>query len=301
MMTSTSSGNLLFDEEIGEISAFAATPIALRGVSAGAKNVTLVFQEAIPAGTSVLVEGKVKDIRGNSNRFSLRMWGKNTNPASVVINEFTTKGTEKQPDRVELMVTRSGNLGGFVVTDGNDRCILPDRMAWKGEYLVVQFQKGEQTLELRSEALLGLASNNGVLYVLSNPASDGTFLDAVAYSSRTATFDGWGNETVRQQVQRLSESKSWLPEGSDQAVDSTYATATRSFNRIAGPDTDGKNDWYITTQGHGKQASPVRTPLQGICNGHPSPPSRTSQCRQTPTLCGAPVRATTRSHSCTSR
>jgi len=256
MMLTSRSGTILFDEEIGTIAEFDASPIPLAQASPNGTTITLVFQQSVQPGTSVTVTGKVKDKRGNSNRFSIRLWGKNAYPAGVLITEFTTKGTETNPDRVELYVTRSGSMGGIVVTDGSDRYVFPDKTVWAGEYLVVQFQKGKTLLEHHSEQLAGLTSNNGLLWICSSPDSDGQILDAVAYSNGAATYEGWGNETVQNRASWLVTQEAWTSKTSTDAIPSELTTATRSCNRWGTQDTNSKDDWYITTQSHATFGKP---------------------------------------------
>ncbi|MCH3908682.1 MAG: hypothetical protein LKE39_06890 [Sphaerochaeta sp.] len=250
MMHSTRSGTLLFDEDLASWSDFSSYPIPLEQVAIQGTAVTLVFREMVPPGSFVTVSGKVKDRSGNSTRFSTSLWGKNQNPATVLLSEFTTKGTEKNPDRVELYVTKSGNMGGIVITDETDRYVFPSLAVWAGEYLVVQFQQGTTTETHHSTQLAGLASNNGVIAVWTTPGSDAALMDAVTYSSITTTHDGWGNATVKEYAQEIALKGGWISAESTDAIPSTHLTATRSCNRKGTKDTNSREDWYVTTQGH---------------------------------------------------
>ena len=213
--------------------------------------ITLFLLAPMELATFSTVEGRVEDKRGNSTRFSLKVWAKNINRASVVINEFSTKGSSANPDRVELLVTKSGNLAGLTIANGSqssytDCCILPDKWVYQGDYLVVAFQKGEEKTQFSSEKLAGLSSNNGCLTVSESPDWESTLLDAVLYSNlTTTTYHGFGSRLLEQGAGELYEKGLWnsfLVEG---AIDSSDSTATRTLCRDCGQDTNSNKDWYV--------------------------------------------------------
>ena len=114
-------------------------------VSVSSETVTICLEEELVLGQGVPLQGRVSDTRGNSLRFSLTLWARNQNPPTLLINEFTTKGSETNPDRVELLVTSRGNLAGITLYAGrdgeySDRYIFPDRMV-EGSHLVGVFSK----------------------------------------------------------------------------------------------------------------------------------------------------------------
>ena len=85
---------------------------------------------------------RVRDARWNSAAFRLQMFGLNARIPELVINEFSSKGTETQPDRIELEVHSSGNLEGLCLMDGtkgNERhsLVLGDIEVERGDYVVV--------------------------------------------------------------------------------------------------------------------------------------------------------------------
>ena len=65
-------------------------------------------------GKKTELKGRVNDWIGNSLTFTLGLWGYNPNLPTLLINEFTTKGSGNNPDRVELLVLK-GNLAGITL------------------------------------------------------------------------------------------------------------------------------------------------------------------------------------------
>ena len=165
-MTSATTARLSFDEPVVITSSgFSVAGSAIIDSSVSMGSVTLTLAEPLDLGTSACLEGRVEDLARNSLRFSITLWAKNPNPATLLINEFTTKGTEANPDRVELVATSRGNLAGVTLYAGtaahySDRIIFPDRWVERGTYIVVRFQSGDDGGEYTSENLseIGRAS-----------------------------------------------------------------------------------------------------------------------------------------------
>lgn len=216
------------------------------------KTLTLSLGKPLSLASSLALEGRVEDIRGNSVQFGIVLWAKNNNPATVLINEFTTKGSETNPDRVELVVTSRGNLAGLtlyagVVDDWTDRFVFPDRWVERGTYIVVSFSKGEQDVAwYTSEQQAGLSSNNGCLSIAMSPEWTSPVLDAVVWGNMsTSTFEGFGSASLLAQVNSLFQSGQWNSKESNKAVDSNASTATRSFCRDRLTDSNSSDDWYV--------------------------------------------------------
>lgn len=216
----------------------------------------------ISPGAETTIEGTVSDLSGNTTRFSCITYGANTNPASLLINEFTTKGTGKSPDRVELVATKSGSLAGITLSDGpgasyDDRCILPDRNVCVGEYVVINFGKKIDDGSFQSDKGLGLGGNNGTLVLAEDPSIGAAIMDAVVYSNKSsATCQGFGSTEILTRASTLAKLGAWQWQEPlcQAAIDSSTSTATRSINRKrnsygAPQDTDSSNDWYITITG----------------------------------------------------
>lgn len=213
---------------------------------------TVRFTRPLPLGSSVEVEGRFEDVRGNSIHFTLELWANNPNPASLLINEFTTKGSDTNPDRVELVATGRGNLAGLTLYAGtpenwSDRVVLPDRWVERGTYIVVLCSDDSMTdCDYEFDFKVGLGSNNGSLSLAANPSWGSPILDAVVWGNLTTTSnEGFGSAALLDQVTLLVKTGQWESKESKKVVDSTNSTATRSFCRNQGQDTNSNRDWYI--------------------------------------------------------
>ena len=226
------------------------------------KTLCVYTREPITPGEKVTVQGRVKDLSGNTTHFTCTTYGANQNPASLLINEFTTKGTSKSPDRVELVALKSGCLAGLTLYNGTipydtDRCVLPNTMVSTGEYIVITFQEDPDSLTFESENHAGLSANNGTISLYQDPSAQAPLIDAVAYSTQTAsTFEGFGSKDVLSGAQLLCKSGQWqyTTPLSSAAIDCTTSTATRSINRSHTAegipvDTNSQSDWYVTKTG----------------------------------------------------
>lgn len=268
-MISPASVELVFSEKVDGASA----RVSLDGHPASIiqKNewtLEAVTGESVPGGHKALVEMMVQDTSWNSSWAQVPVWGYNPNPAGLIINEFTTKGTEKQPDRVELYVYAGGSLAGITLSDGHDgdwadRCILPDLTVEAGIYLVISFQppftaasqeEDYEALSFLSENQKGLASANGILILAASPEPRASIIDCAVYASHTKSAHGFGSENLYRQVQALVQEGAWvLPrvvkgsiESSTGAIDSTGSTSTRSFcRRKEAQEKASPQAWYI--------------------------------------------------------
>ena len=227
------------------------------------------------AGRSYTLHTTARDERGNSTTFVARFWGFNPRPPGLVINEFTTQGSKKRPDAIELYVTRDGNLGGVTVYDGTadsyrDHVVLPALEVAAGDYLVIHAtahgvgedehadpDQSDHELALPGvwdfwmQEGTGLSGKNGVLTVHAAPG--GALLDGVLYSNRTSESDeryrGFGSKATMLRADRLAELGGWEFAGEriapEDAISSAATTSTRSLNRDrAATDTDTAADWH---------------------------------------------------------
>jgi len=201
--------------------------------------------------TSTALEGRVEDEWGNSTRFSIEVWAHNPNRAGILINELSTKGSGNNPDRVELRITRGGNLAGITVTNGvgpyaKDRCILGNKQVFSGDFIVIAFQEGGPVTGYQSEQLGGLGSNNGCITVTESPDWESPILDAVLYSNKTTTtFSGFGSREVEEGALLLYQGRQWDSPMAEKAINSTNSTATRTLCRTNYSDTNSEQDWYV--------------------------------------------------------
>lgn len=219
----------------------------------------------LDAGVTYTIEGVLSDAAGNHVMFSVDVFGWNPSPPVLLINEFTTKGSSRHPDAVELIACTDGNTAGICLYDGvpdsyRQRCILPSCEVSAGDLLVIHCTDTPESLMEVSEAVqfimeepCGLSANNGVLSLFSSPY--GQCMDAVIYSNRYVTSDtrygGFGSAAVLHRASHIGEIDQWRGTGSgsilpEDAVRSDTMTATRTTCRQYPPvDTDCADDWHI--------------------------------------------------------
>jgi len=201
--------------------------------------------------SSTRLEGRVEDQWGNSTHFDVEVWSHNPNRAGLLINEFSTKGSGNNPDRVELRIIKAGNVAGITVANGagpfiKDRCILGDRQVFSGDFIVIAFQEGETAIPYSSEYLEGLGSNNGCITVTESPDWESPILDAVLYSNKTTTtFSGFGSRETEEGALLVYQGRQWDSQLAAKAIDSTNSTATRTLCRNNYSDTNSEQDWYV--------------------------------------------------------
>ena len=254
--------------------------VTVREISEG-KSVTITTGDPLMAGRRYALHATAGDARGNTTTFVARFWGHNPRPPALVINEFTTKGSKKRRDAIELYVTAGGNLGGVTLYDGvagdyRDHVVLPAIEVATGDYIVVHATTdglGEDEVEgpdssSHEQAVAGawdfwlaegggLSGNNGVITVYAAP--DGALIDGVLYSNRTSDSDeryrGFGSRATMARADRLAELGGWRFAGEsiapEDAVDSGSTTSTRSLSRdSSATDTDSAADWHtVPTRG----------------------------------------------------
>lgn len=224
------------------------------------KNIVTYFQkDKLIPGEKHTLKIKVEDLRGNSTYIESFVYTKNNNLAKVLISEVSTKGTSSNCDKVEIVVTKSGSLAGIVLSDGfntnyNDRFIFPEIWANEGEFYVVSFKENSNTDFFVSENKAGLSSNNGCIILLESPSYNSKVLDCLIYSNKVSeNCEGFANETTLNNAKILANIGMWentFPL-SDNAVDSTHVTSTRTINRKYTNnsfyiDTDTYSDFYTT-------------------------------------------------------
>ena len=203
---------------------------------------------------------RVADTSSNSSAFHIPLYGLNDRIPSLVINEFSSKGTATQPDRIELEIRSDGNLEGICVMDGpkgNERhsLTLPDMDVERGDYVVIWWDSrpevevvengdGSTTYNIPAHSDEGLATNNGVFVVYRTPSEDEDVIDALVYTNGESTsYSGFGSARVEASYDDLSESFDWM----GPAFNSKHATSTRTVSRRNNrQDTDSASDFYIT-------------------------------------------------------
>ena len=168
---------------------------------------------------------RVSDMAFNSSAFLLSVYGKNNEIPRLLINEFSSRGTRTQPDRIELEIRSDGNLSGLCAMDGtkgneNSSFILPDLDVKRGDYV------------------------NGVFVLYQSAGLDDDIIDALVYSDgKSSTFSGFGSASVEASVMELAASGQWT----GPAADCDDATSTRTLSRWNGnADSNSCSDFYIT-------------------------------------------------------
>ena len=242
-------------------------PVKIYGSSFGqgtaradGKLIFVSLNSSLPPGKKSTVSGRVKDYSGNTSGFSVQVWGFNPNLPKILINEFTSKGTEKSPDRTELKVLSRGNLNGMTLYNGTPNdwdslLILPDMEVREGDYVVIWWTAslpdgqseepggGVHNICAKTD---GLSSNNGGLVLCDNPSAGAHITDAVLYSNFSTSNSGFGTKTALERANWILKTGRW----NGDAVDSTASTATRSMSRKENiDDTDTCKDWFITVTG----------------------------------------------------
>ena len=246
------------------------------GISRDGLALTVHIRDAIPPGERQVLDGIFRDGSHNQLMLITPVYGYNPNPAGLLINEFTTRGNDTHPDRVELLVTSSGNTAGITFFDGvkhdyRQKKVLPAIEVTEGEYLIIHCRSTDpaaldETEDPSSSQLpgthdeawdvfipdgVGLSSNNGVLSLYDSP--EGACMNGVFYSNRTSQSDdqyrGFGSSSMKQRTMALCSEGGWdaCPQKvkPEDGIESTYSTATRSMSRIEGSSTDSRNDWIV--------------------------------------------------------
>jgi len=221
--------------------------------------ITYYQNEKMIPGEKHYIKLKVEDLNGNSTFIESFVFTKNTDMADILISEVSTKGTSKNCDKVEIVVTKSGSLAGIVVSDGfnnnyNDRCVLPDVYANEGDFYVISFKNQEDDDMFISENKKGLSSNNGCVLLLDSPSYNAKVIDCIIYSNKKSeNCEGFASEKTLETAKSLSNIGLWEKAYplSETAINSTYETSTRTINRkyikdYFFIDSNSNNDFYIT-------------------------------------------------------
>lgn len=203
---------------------------------------------------------RVSDMAFNSSAFLLSVYGKNNDIPRLLINEFSSRGTRTQPDRIELEIRSDGNLSGLCAMDGtkgneNSSFILPDLDVKRGDYVIIYWtdtpqetvsrnSDGSAVYHLGAGSSTGLGSNNGVFVLYQSAGLDDDIIDALVYSDgKSSTFSGFGSASVEASVRELAASGQWT----GPAADCDEATSTRTLSRWNGnTDSNSCSDFYIT-------------------------------------------------------
>ncbi len=241
------------------------------------KEIKLITGFQIP-GINYSIQVAAADARGNSNSFIAGFYGFNPDIPEILINEFTTQGTGRHPDIIELKTLSGGNMGGVVLYEGTpsnfrSRIVFPAFIVKKDDFILVHFKpqgisgEADETENKRdSEGYdssdnaydfwvkggKGLSGNNGVLSLFASPG--GSILDGILYSNRTSMSDekyrGFGKRDTLIRAEELAASGGWQSAEEmirpEDGINPDDSTGTRSICRKSSSgDTDSRNDWHI--------------------------------------------------------
>ncbi|MBN1523465.1 MAG: Ig-like domain-containing protein [Spirochaetales bacterium] len=272
-------GVMLAEEEI-----ITEPSLSVASTSSTDNTVTVQFHNELQPGKEYIIRAEARDRKENSMFLITRFYGYNGSIPGLMINEFTTRGSETHPDCVEIKILQEGNLAGICFFHGTKtlfkyRFVFPACEVKPGDYILLHTKPvgtpdeiNETNDKTVSEGLdasstafdfwipkgSGLSGNNGTITLYNQPF--GTILDAVLYTNRTSASDtdymGFGSRTVMEQAIELEQDGGWkitgLSVAPEDAVFIEESTATRSVCRMsAGVDTDSKADWHIVpTKGY---------------------------------------------------
>lgn len=270
---------LKFDKDISADPAnFMIVPdVEISAVECHGQTVEVYPAESLAAGKEYFIKGTVQDSKSNSTSFGMTFFGYNPDLPLLVINEFTTNGSGKHPDTVELYVKKGGNAAGITLFGGTkttfqDKFILPQLKLKKGDYVLIHlkpqgietevdetehkdsakgYDSSDTAWDFWVQGGSGLSGNNGAITLYTNPY--GELMDAAIYTNRTSESDenyrGFGSAKFMLQADEVAEAGGWVIEGDEIApedcIPSADSTATRSIGRSStSADTDSKGDWH---------------------------------------------------------
>ena len=253
------------------------------------KTLTIQLKEKTIPGRSYLMQISVADNHYNTLNFLLRVYGKNSNPARLLINELNPEGSKSSnsPELIEFYVLEGGNIGGLTFTVGSleenkGDFVFPTLAVSSGDYILLHTRwdpqnkydirrvdetqskdqakarlSSDDAWDFWADKISGLSSTNGALAIYKSP--QGGLLDAVIYStSETAErYRGWKTSYLERQVDRLAELGAWRGENQllvpEDAIRSKDSSGTRSLSRVHDDgmptDTDRATDWIVVPNG----------------------------------------------------
>lgn len=243
-------------------------------------SIEIVFKSDMIPGHEYCTEFKFEDNYNNYTYFISKFYGFNPIIPTLLINEFICKGTDTNPDKVELYVKRGGNMAGVTLFNGVSKSydsifIFPDITVNTGDYIVIRsvtdrypnehIERDNIDFENDSKFIAGvrdirtkdfyLSGTNGVLSLYTNPF--GKLMDGVIYTKNNndpdKNYRNFGLKKTVTRVDIITDEEGWT--GSENCIfpndciNIEGSTTTRSLNRKDLNDSDSKEDWYTVPTG----------------------------------------------------
>ena len=124
----------------------------------------------------------LKDANGNIERFYLTVKGRNYETPSLIINEISVKGTQSNPDRIELYVLNKGDTAGVVVSDEKFSFTLPSIKVKEGDIILIYWDKSTTKKNYERD-------RGKMTYILNENASDTFAAVVIALKSQGNSGD----------------------------------------------------------------------------------------------------------------
>ncbi len=250
---------LTFSEPVTNFS-YISNDNKITNVIESENKMTLLFENNLPIDTETIISLCVKDSSNNALSLTIGVKGKNPNIPLIVINEFLSRGTDTQPNRIEFECHSDGNLAGLYLTNNVKGLetlsfVFPNIDVYKGQYIVLYVNSkpnSDVKNELLSNNVVVLEANletsfpttNGMCILYDTKVGNGNILDCIVYISNTAsTYSGFGSKEIEQGYNKLVNSGDWF----GNAINAEKCTSTRTICRYSGNRSDSNSafDFYI--------------------------------------------------------
>ena len=250
---------LHFDEKVSVVEC-TVDDADIRGITDEVEDVVMTMPERLDHNERKRLFITVEDESGNTSRHVRTITGENLNQADLIITEVSSAGSEENPDRIELSVTRKGTLGGIYVSSGDKELggygyYLPDEDVRSGDIIVIYWDRprdgdmrvdrgSQKTLYYNAESPKTLTSTNGAIILYSSVTGEGKIEDAVVWRKSDAeNSNGFGSENTKLTYESLVSKGEWTGD----ALYSDNVTSTRVFARTYPyEDTNTRDDFHIT-------------------------------------------------------
>ncbi len=211
----------------------------------------VTFEQPLSPGElhHIVVDAGTKS--GNTTKFKADFYSHNTNPAEVMFSEFTIRHSAQHRERIELYVTKSGNLAGLTLHVGQPgksqsrSATLPSFEVKEGDLVTLLMRplgnESENTFDIFVPIEPpGLPNSRGILIITDRPDS-GKIIDALAY------VDGVAEQPAAFLIQLnwLQSQEAWIGD----PIQVCGASPTRSILRRTKVNSKTKDDWYVTVTG----------------------------------------------------